>query len=137
MHLDTYDYHYRRAASYDYNRSGFVSQEELPRTSAATRVLDKNWDNRVSVWELADGFRRGDVKITGGELRAWYESGYRPYDPPYRPRPYYRRSDEIVGNTIVGGLLGAAAGALIGGRDGAAAGAVIGGTLGAVSSIDD
>jgi len=145
-----FDAAYRRAASYDLNGDGLVSQRELPRTPAATAVLDRNHDGRVSVYELADGFRRGDVKIRNGELKAMYEPDFRPYAPPppppvilYPRRDYdnqrreERREDNIVGGTIVGGFLGAAAGALLGGRDGAAAGAIIGGTVGAVSGASD
>jgi len=67
---DSYRYALDRARSFDYNGDGIISMRELNRSPEALKLLDRDRDGHLSVYELADGLYKKLVKISNGELIA-------------------------------------------------------------------
>lgn len=151
-------YAYRVAASYDFNRDGFIKSrgfgKELDFDGDARRVTDFNRDGHLSVDEFAHALARGDVFIGyDREVHATnpfgnpgypYPGGGSPYYPGYPggsvtyPGPGYGYGGAYgspLGNIIGGAAVGGAIGYIADGKNGLENGAVIGGFIGAIGSL--
>ena len=154
---------YRVAASYDYNRDGFVKAsglfgKEIKFDRDARRNTDFNKDGKISIDEFAHALAKRDIFIGydrevhssnpfgGGNNTGYpYPGGGSPYypgqhGPTVYPGPsygggggYYPNSG--YGNVVGGAALGGAIGYISGGSNGLEKGAVLGGVLGAISNL--
>lgn len=158
-------YAYRVAASFDYNRDGFIKTgiigRELEFDNDAKRRTDFNRDGKISIDEFAHALNRGDVFV-GFDREVHsnnpfgqpgpqypYPGGGSPYYPG-QPGPitypgsgfgggygggYGYGGGAGYGNIVGGAAIGGAIGAIADGRNGLEKGAVIGGVLGAIANL--
>lgn len=83
---------YRVAASYDFNRDGYIKTgglfgKEIEFDRNAKRITDTNRDGHVTVQEFAESLARGDVMI-GYDREVHSTNPFGPGQPGY-PKPGY------------------------------------------------
>ena len=151
-------YAFKVAASFDFNRDGFIKNRgfsrELDFDSNARARTDFNRDGHITVEEFAHALSRGDVLIgydrevhcanPYGNPGYPYPGGGSPYYPGNPSGPVtYPGSGYGYGGGYGGGVnpilgvaaLGGAIGYISNGSSGLEKGAVIGGFIGALGSI--
>jgi len=158
-------YAYRVAASYDFNRDGYIKAgglfgKEIEFDRNARRLTDTNRDGHIAVGEFAEALARGDVLIGydrevhvanpfGPGNPGYPQPGYPGGGSPYYPGPggpitypgsgygygYGGGYNQSFGDILGGAAVGGAIGYISGGEKGLEKGAVIGGFLGAIGNI--